>query len=584
MTPAKEAAIILDNIAAQSNYKQCGLYHDDIKTYLSENSIPAELICFLQPMESVTSYYFKGEDTHEPFDACIRFEDKHSAIPADLDDADLEKLAIVGDYLTTNELIARIQDVLWLRCRKIEFAEKAIKAYLCCAEEVLDDQHWDYRINCAERALRLASLHRRKKPELCQSAADLLLQWVSEYTDGQEIVISKAVRLLLEFNYGNPADLYSVVADIAQDSEKLNNYNQAEVFWILAVQCARQSKNNNSANHAQAALAECYASNARSNKLAMLAASWMQKAVEAYKTVPESKKIREKLYAELLEFQKSSLSEMPHIEYSSDRSKDISDIAAMVREMFEGKNTSEVIIGLAFIFSPPNYSKLKKDALKTVQNSPLSQIFGSSTHLDNEGKVIANSNETLDSNGEVRMSEVYRYAALEHQMYTKVYIFPVLETIHLEHYITEDNFLGIVINNPFVVSGQEPLYAKGLYAGFTGDFVIAMSILIPLLENSIRNALESAGVTVSSTNNGIQEVMQLKALLDHAKTKEIFGDDVILDLQGLLLDRTYGNLRNKIMHGLTTVADFQQPIVVYLWWLVLRLCLASHISSNKNVT
>jgi hypothetical protein len=72
-------------------------------------------------------------------------------------------------------------------------------------------------------------------------------------------------------------------------------------------------------------------------------------------------------------------------------------------------------------------------------------------------------------------------------------------------------------------------------------------------------------------------VFPLPAILDHSKAEEVFGLNLIRDLKGLLLERTYGNLRNKVSHGLFTDGTFYQPSAVYLWWLILRLCLMPYV-------
>ncbi|WP_425487787.1 DUF4209 domain-containing protein [Microbulbifer rhizosphaerae] len=124
------------------------------------------------------------------------------------------------------------------------------------------------------------------------------------------------------------------------------------------------------------------------------------------------------------------------------------------------------------------------------------------------------------------------------------------------------------------------LKSAPFWSGLTRDFVTATSLLIPLLENSLRHVLKGAGERVSTlTPAGVQEVLRIGALLDHPKTLEIFGEDTVQDLKGILIDRTYGNLRNEVSHGLVSWSTFHQPHCVYLWWLILRFVLMPHYSS-----
>ena len=575
MNPAKEAAKIIDNIVIDSGRTECAYYHQEIFARSQDATVQDDIRHNLSPVAQVASYHFRRENTHDPFGPMFQSGDGRSAIPADLDNEDLTRLQAICAHLTTPELVARIQDVLWLRNRKPEFAENAIAAYIKCAELFFDLEHWVFCAECMERAMRLASLFRRQKPELCQGVADILLNWIDEYAEtDQKFLTARAIRLASQFGYGNATDLYEVASKIANIAEKAGNFHRAEEYWKLAVQCARKAREDDSVNTAQSALAECYVTNARTHKgSAMLAAHWMQQAVEAYKAVPGSKEIRDGLYTELLEYQKASLSEMGQFEYKLD----ISDIVKATTEMLEGKNAHEAIFILAFgLGAPPNYSRLEKVASELAQKSPLSSIF-STEHLDREGMVVAKSEGSFGNLSSPSPREVYHQASLEHQLFVTGRILPAIGIILNEHYITEDDFLSIVINNSFVAPGQERLYSKGLFAGLTQDYVVAASILIPLLENSLRHVLKSTGVRNSTLkSDGTQEFLRIGTLLDHKKTTEIFGDDVVRDLRGLLIDRTYGNLRNVILHGLTTYETFQQPSVVYLWWLILRLCLTPH--------
>ena len=47
----------------------------------------------------------------------------------------------------------------------------------------------------------------------------------------------------------------------------------------------------------------------------------------------------------------------------------------------------------------------------------------------------------------------------------------------------------------------------------------------------------------------------------------------MFDLQGLLVERFGVNLRNRMAHGLMGDDEFASPTGLYLWWLVLRICM-----------
>ncbi|MDD1468076.1 DUF4209 domain-containing protein, partial [Dolichospermum sp. ST_sed5] len=174
-----------------------------------------------------------------------------------------------------------------------------------------------------------------------------------------------------------------------------------------------------------------------------------------------------------------------------------------------------------------------------------------------------------------------------HRCHAQAFIEPARKQIVLENItekseeddkITEKDLLQLVINNPFVAAGREYLFAKGLYAGLIGDFITSTHILIPQIENSVRYLLSSRGAITSgidNKNNGIQKEKYLTSTLypsQYPEITSIFDEDTLFDLQGLLVEHSGSNLRNKIAHGLITDDDFSSSTFSYLWWLTLRLC------------
>ena len=106
-----------------------------------------------------------------------------------------------------------------------------------------------------------------------------------------------------------------------------------------------------------------------------------------------------------------------------------------------------------------------------------------------------------------------------------------------------------------------------------GDFLIAAHLLIPQIENSVRHILRAKDVATSGVDsNGIQNERNLNDTLYTPEIQEVFGPDIVFDLQGILVERYGVNLRNKMAHGLVGHSSFFSTDVSYLWALTLRLC------------
>ena len=578
----KEAANLANQVIAACNDFDCVYYQDSLRQKAEDASIDPETRDCLKLLASVASYHFKREDGASPYGPLMQTSEGRSPIPEDLTEDQLLQLQEVHPHLESSVLKARVLDVLWLRLRSPDHAEQAIKELLSCARDHFDIEQWTHSAEYAERALRLSALFRRKNSDLFGSVTELLLGWVRNHISAdKKFVTARSIQLLLDFGGAEPEELLEASKTGAVNAKSVGDHHRAEKYWKLAVSAARKAKNEEAANAAQTALAEIYVSNAKSLGNGMSAAHWMQQAIEAYKAVPNSKERREELYTELLESQKQSLDEMGKFETPFD----ISDCVSQTVETIEGKSFREALFAFAFgITTIPDYKKLEQQAEELAQKHPLSHLFGA-THLDHEGKVIAKSPGSFDT-GEVSSHNLYRLAALNHHISVAGCILPASDIIRVEHPLTLTEVEALTTNNPFVAPGQERMWSQGLLAGLDQKYEVALPILVPLLENSLRNILKQSGVRVSTLNtHGVQEELRISAILDHEVALQVFGYDLIMDLKGLLQERTYANLRNVVSHGLGSTGTYYSAPSIYLWWLCFRLVLtpyANQISKPES--
>ncbi|MBB3063686.1 DUF7380 domain-containing protein [Microbulbifer rhizosphaerae] len=467
MSKVEDSVNIVNEIVFSARKGECTYCHGEILARARNSETPAEISEYLKPIGEVASYHFRQSDTLEPFGPMFQSSDGRSAAPSDLCAEDLNRLREVLPHIESLEVKARICDVLWLRERKPDDAKSAIHYYIDVANDGFDLDHWTFAAECVERALRLASLLRRKEPLLCQSVADILLGWLNDHSESdQKFLTARSISLLLQFGYGDPGELHKQATRIAEIAQQANDHHRAEEYWRLAVEAARSAGDQEGANWAQTQLAESYVSCARGHASSgMVAAHWMQKAVESYKAVPGSKVRREELYQELLEFQNASLAEMGRFEYSVD----VTDVVKASVELMEDLSATDALFKLAFRLSnQPSYDKLRAQALELAQKHPLSSLFGA-VHLDREGKVVARSEGSFGSDDDgVSDREIFRLVAQEHQFIVIGQLVPAIDVLVTQHAISEQDMLAIVANNPFVESGQERLYAKALWSGLNG--------------------------------------------------------------------------------------------------------------------
>lgn len=84
--------------------------------------------------------------------------------------------------------------------------------------------------------------------------------------------------------------------------------------------------------------------------------------------------------------------------------------------------------------------------------------------------------------------------------------------------ITEDSLRFIIENNIFIPDDRKDSVLKGLVAGFSWDFSTSMAILMPQVENSIRELAETCGSVVYKTEiSGVEEFFRRKTRACHRK-------------------------------------------------------------------
>jgi len=115
------------------------------------------------------------------------------------------------------------------------------------------------------------------------------------------------------------------------------------------------------------------------------------------------------------------------------------------------------------------------------------------------------------------------------------------------------------------------LISRGLLAGLYDDFTEACHLLVPQVEHSIRRALNDIDViTTSLGQDGVQDEIDLRRLLEKPEATLLFGEGMVFELRELLVERFGSNYRNLLAHGLLNSWEVEGSRAEYVWWLALR--------------
>lgn len=512
------------------------------------------------------------------------FEGRRSFAPEDLTMEQGEELFKFLDEVDDLELKARIADTLWVSKQvkqKHLAAKAAIEAYLASGESLIrsDNHGGEKRLS---RAIDIAKELGRGGAEDFSRGIELI-EKLALAEDGVPENKQCELMAILLHNRSGDAKKCGIRCELLAKAEAENQYFHGERrLWSLAARWHTKADDTEAERRAKLLEAETYVYEADHAGSAFAETHALQQGIEAFRRVGgEDKRIKE-LHHRLIESEKRIEQEMHPISTPVD----IEEIAQEVVARVEGKGLVEALIEFARITAPPSPDELKAQAQKIAEETPLSSLMGG-TLVNSQGKTLAKtpaafSGDTADAE-EALSHKMHNGFQFDASLNVEGVIIPALQQILREHHITLKLMLELVQHNQFVPEGREMIFARGLKAGFEGDFLTSTHFLVPQIENSMRSLVErQGGITSGLTSEGIQREHGLDILLGDKHIKNLFDDNHLFAFETLLIKQTGFNLRHDMAHGLIDHDSFHSIPAVYFWWLVFRICMVPVIIAHHQ--
>jgi hypothetical protein len=477
------------------------------------------------------------------------------------------------------EIRARVCDCLWVGKEDGLAGRDAIEAYVASAAALEDIERWPVAAERIERALRLARL--LHTADGLSRAVNYVIHLLAKFGEApSSFFAAKLMALLIELDRGATVVYTPLAERLARSAKQRCEWRHARTYWerkaawdalmgrVEQQRAALFAAANTYVGEADAALGQ-------EPPDYFVASVHLRDGIEALRSIGNTQEQVEALHMRLLECQERAMENMSHYEFEL---PDFTSEAAQARDRVMGRPLPEALTSLAFLCTSPSLPQLKDLAKHNLQHGVFRSIMPMLL-VTEKGKVTAErpaSVSTTEADAEQQLrTEMFEQAGLVQDLHVLAFIEPARRQIVEEHRVQLDDMLALAANSPFVPGNRARLFARGLLAGFEGDFVVAAHLLIPQVENCLRHILSARGHRVSGLDQkGIQEEMDLNEVLPtYAQELEAtFGEDTVFDLRGLLVERFGTNLRNRLAHGLLTYEDVQSPRGEYLWWLAFRLC------------
>lgn len=258
-------------------------------------------------------------------------------------------------------------------------------------------------------------------------------------------------------------------------------------------------------------------------------------------------------------------------------SSDVTEFVEKVKRGVSGKDVISALIMFVIGNAFPGAGKVRDQAVSIMKSHPIRWMFPG-RRFSSDGRLVAKHPPVSSYGKEDKAVECA--AAEQFRIYVNLhaygFIYHALLVIRNEHWLTVDDFEYLARESSLVPGGREKMWAIGLHAGYEGDFVVALHVLVPQIENMVRVHLKEAGVSTSTTaQDGVDTENGLSTLVKCPEAVEVFGEDLLFELKYLLCSPFYSNIRNEMAHGLLSHSDCYSEASLYCWWLSLRLVLVS---------
>ncbi len=557
-----------------------------------EGNLEAGKVLWL--LADACSMMLKPNSSNKPFAPFIVMDGKRSALPEDFKNEDIEFFSQIIPFIDEPKLCARISDIAWLlsKPRNHKHALSAIDNYrsieIGTESWIRDGRDGRDGRECWDRAIQLCLMLQAGAGERLKEIESKIVEALKESLPEDGYLANWLADLLSKHHLGvkdnrDIAEKLEALATYFEDSGDLHrarDYLDAASEWYKKSEDAPQSTVMIVRN------AECWVKEA----INMVAASFYfyESAIHKYRTIPKALRDQHNVEERIVELRglmneagENSLNEMGKI---TSGSIDISELIENSVKAVKGKELSEALLQFANVYRGARADKIRSFSEEMIRNHPLRSLFAA-THMSSDGRVIAKK-PAADLGGENQESviwpEMVKYYAMELSLVVQGDIWPALEVIRQEHRLKEADFYSVVKRSPVVPPDRIRLMAKAIFQGFDGDFISALHLLIPQIENLVRYHLKQHGEKTTNIDiNGIENENGLSTLMDNSKVEDIFGKDLSFELKAIFCDPFGPNLRNELAHGLIGYEESQNIYSIYAWWLTFRLIFNTFWNANR---
>jgi hypothetical protein len=435
----------------------------------------------------------------------------------------------------------------WTEGKDFRIAQTAIDAYLELADLYLTNRWYSALADALDRASELAlRLNDRTRIDRAKASG---LRIADELVQDERHPVAGPTRwvleTLLEFGRKLADEERSQIVRIIEDAIDCYEHDGTGKRGLLELfahpQIAKGDAGRVRAVKLRiAASLEAEARLAAAERGAIVGMAIYREAIDAYIEAGEPAKVDElkQLLGDAIE---ASVSEM----------KSVSATVTIPREEFERRTNwllerdlRDALIALPINgWAIPAVERVRQRADKNRQRFPFQWSVSRVTVKD--GRVV-DAPETDDDIERSSFAQEYQYQ----REFLRVELSHMLDRLEAEKGLGTAAILDLLRQGGLVDEDTLATIGVGLDGYFAGDYVSALHVLVPQLEDVLRGFLVPLGVATTSVRDGLTREKPLEEVLRTPKLREVLGEDVTVFLEMLFTDQRGANMRNETAHGL----------------------------------
>ena len=550
-------------------------------------------------LAAVLGMHFKPQDPNEPFGPMLVLTDgRRSPTPADFRGPLVDLLAEMATRSKHPVLRARLADISWVIDRKRgQLGATAAGSYAEIVEQVdtgaltfrFDEDYGALKYDARDllrRALfigRGTGLDKAGAVAASNTVAKLRQRALEKKMPTPTLWFA---HLDLDFGISPPADIGKSVEALIAGLPDGTDADAIANLWRLATRAYHCAKCEQDKQRCQSAAAEQLVLMAERQPSAMLASHILAEAITELHGVPGLGERRKQLRHRLIDVQAGIADEMS----SFSQPIDLSKLVEHTEQRMQHPSLRDKLFVFAALSQSPDPAQLVADAEKSIRQHPLSSLFAASHH-DREGKVVhrsAGAGLGEKENESAVQRQITQHESFRRHITAAGEIEVARQSIASSHYLADDSFATLLAHSPFVPRDTLMTYSRGFTRFFQGDFVSALYILTPLLENSLRYVLKSYGhdVTKFDDSRQTQEDRTISSLFEQMRQEldAIFGRAITTDIENVFLKKPGPYLRHSLSHGMLHDGDPYGSDALYGSWLIFHLCMAPIFPIRTQLT